>query len=72
MKIRYSGSNRVDSIWEVLSKVFSITYYDWDETPKAISLIILGKEWQWLVGNWEDEEYEEWESLKKRLEADDL
>lgn len=54
MKIKYTGSHRVDSIWEVLSRVFSITYYDYDETPKAISLIILGKEWQWLVGEWED------------------
>ena len=54
MKIKDSGSDRVDSIWEVLSKVFSITYYEWDETPKAISLIILGKEWQWLVGEWEE------------------
>ena len=54
MKIKYNHSHRVDSILEVLSKVFSITYYDWDETPKAISLIILGKEWQWLVGEWEE------------------
>ena len=54
MKIKYTGSHRVDSIWEVLTKVFSISYYDWDETPKAISLIILGKEWHWSVGEWEE------------------
>lgn len=56
MKIQYNGSDRFQSIWETLGAIFSISYYDWDETPKAISLVILGYHWQWLVGEWDENE----------------
>jgi hypothetical protein len=56
MKIKYDGNVRDESILEILGKIFSISYYDWDETPKAFSITILGRTWHWLVGEWEEEE----------------
>ena len=56
MKIKYDGSNKVSSITEVFGQIFSMHYYDYDETPKGFSIILLGREWTWLVGEWKDDE----------------
>jgi hypothetical protein len=55
MKIKYSGTDRLNSIKDIFESIFSIHYYDYDVTPKAISLTILNREWYWQVGEWPEE-----------------
>ena len=55
MKIKYKGTQRIASIKEALASIFSIHYFDNEETPKAFSIILMNREWYWDIGEWEDD-----------------
>jgi hypothetical protein len=54
MKIKYTGTQRIISLKESLSYIFSIHYYDGDETPKGLNIIFFGREWYWDIGEWSE------------------
>ena len=50
MKVKYQGTQRIDSMKEIFWSIFSIHYFDADETPKGFSIIFFNREWYWGIG----------------------
>jgi hypothetical protein len=50
MKIKYEGSSRtLTPFRELMSQLFYIGKYEWDEADYGFSIILLGREWNWLI-----------------------
>ena len=59
MKIKYNGTQRIASLKEIFSSIFSIYYFDNEETPKALSIIFFNREWYWDIGEWREDDLTE-------------
>lgn len=70
MKIKYQGhSNTITRpIREVLSELFYIGRYEWDEADYGFSIVLFGRSWNWLY--YQDEEsFEEYQQLENDYTA---
>lgn len=50
-KIKFDGIN-ASSLWR---QILWVSFYDYDETPYALSITILGFEFDFLIGKWVEE-----------------
>jgi len=50
MKVKYKQSRRIDSIGSIFRAIFSISYFDNDESRKALTIVFLNREWYWAIG----------------------
>ena len=50
MKIEYAGTQRIAPMKEIFSSIFSVHYFEGDETPRCLSIILFNREWYWNIG----------------------
>ena len=69
MKIKYEGSSRSQTtLKDFLSEWFYIGRYEWDDADYGFSIILFGREWNWLV--YEDQEsFSEYQQLAYDYDA---
>jgi hypothetical protein len=50
MKIQYQGTGHtLTPLKDLLSELFYIGKYEWDEADYGFSIVLLGREWNWLI-----------------------
>jgi hypothetical protein len=50
MKIKYTGQHGpMTSYKELLKELFYIGRYEWDEADYGFSIILFGRNWNWLI-----------------------
>lgn len=69
MKIVYDGTFRNGRRFkELLSELFYIGKYEWDEADYGFSIILFGREWNWLIYK-DKESFDEYQQSRYDYEA---
>jgi hypothetical protein len=69
MKIKYEGSGRTQTtLRDFLSEWFYIGRYEWDDADYGFSIILFGREWNWLIYK-DKESFFEYQQLAYDYEA---
>jgi hypothetical protein len=69
MKIKYQGKGHtLTPLKDLLSELFYIGRYEWDEADYGFSIVLFGRSWDWLIYK-DEESFFEYQQLKNDQDA---
>jgi hypothetical protein len=69
MIIKYEGTGRNGRTFkEIMSELFYIGRYEWDDADYGFSIILFGREWNWIIYK-DKESFFEYQQMKHDYDA---